>query len=106
MLWSFWHQFYQIRYLKQNYADIPSNSVSRGKYSYQIMYLNFFLQNVVFQNFAYEYNSFIELNSQGGIISMKGVTFDNMNSCGAIIRNKKALVTKTTAANTIVTYYE
>jgi len=37
---------------------------------------------------------------------MKGVTFDNMNSCGAIIRNKKALVTKTTVANTIVTYYE
>jgi len=40
-------------------------------------------------NFLYEFNSFIELNEQGGHIVMTGVIFKNFNTCGAIVRNKR-----------------
>ncbi|CDW87527.1 UNKNOWN [Stylonychia lemnae] len=56
-------------------------------------YLYFYLiQNVIFKNFIYEYNSLIGLNEYGGHVKIMNVTFDNMNSCGAIVRNKFAYV--------------
>jgi len=47
---------------------------------------------VVFENFNYEFNSFIDLNKFGGHVVMKNVTFDKINTCGAIIRNKRAYI--------------
>ncbi|CDW74791.1 UNKNOWN [Stylonychia lemnae] len=64
------------------------------------------LQNVIFKNFIYEYNSFIELSSLGGHVILKNVIFDNMNSCGAIIRNKKAQLNKTMTPTDFKTVYE
>jgi hypothetical protein len=46
-------------------------------------------------NFLYEFNSFIELNGQGGHIVMTGVVFKNFNTCGAIIRNKRKNLKRT-----------
>eukprot|EP00347_Sterkiella_histriomuscorum_P024148 403332142 len=45
----------------------------------------------VFKNFMYEFNSFIELNDIGGFVSITGSVFSNFNTCGSIIRNKKAI---------------
>ncbi|CDW71354.1 UNKNOWN [Stylonychia lemnae] len=63
------------------------------------------LENVVFENYVYEYNSFIELNKFGGHVIMKNVTFDNMNSCGAIIRNKRSFVTSSLPMTTFSEVY-
>jgi hypothetical protein len=50
---------------------------------------------VQFLNFLYEFNSFIELNEQGGHVVMTGVVFKNFNTCGAIIRNKRKNLLRT-----------
>jgi hypothetical protein len=50
---------------------------------------------VQFLNFLYEFNSFIELNEQGGHVVMTGVVFKNFNTCGAIIRNKRKNLKRT-----------
>eukprot|EP00347_Sterkiella_histriomuscorum_P006177 403353767 len=50
------------------------------------------LQNVRLDNFVYELNSMIELNSYGGHIQFETVNMDHLNTCGSIIRNKKALI--------------
>ncbi|CDW85618.1 UNKNOWN [Stylonychia lemnae] len=39
--------------------------------------------------FMYDFNTLIELNDFGGYIEISRSLFDNMNSCGAIIRNKR-----------------
>eukprot|EP00347_Sterkiella_histriomuscorum_P007237 403349735 len=57
------------------------------------------LENVVFKNFMYEFNSFIDLDDVGGHIILKNTSFINFNTCGAIIRNKKALFMKDLAQN-------
>eukprot|EP00347_Sterkiella_histriomuscorum_P009818 403339769 len=57
------------------------------------------LENVTFKNFIYEFNSFIELNDYGGYVNMKNVEFENINSCGSIIRNKKPLSLNKTYEN-------
>eukprot|EP00347_Sterkiella_histriomuscorum_P017093 403350695 len=57
------------------------------------------LENVTFKNFIYEFNSFIELNDYGGYVFMKNVKFENINSCGSIIRNKKPLTMNKTYDN-------
>jgi hypothetical protein len=58
-------------------------------------------------NFLYEYNSFIEMNDFGAIISITGSTFSNMNSCGSLIRNKRLLWQDTTLTQVdYVTYYK
>jgi hypothetical protein len=46
-------------------------------------------------NFLYEFNSFIELNDHGGNVIIDNTQFENMNTCGAIIRNKRYLYQKT-----------
>ena len=50
-----------------------------------------------FLNFLYEFNSFIELNEQGGHIVMTNVIFKNFNTCGAIIRNKRKNLKQTSS---------
>jgi len=48
-----------------------------------------------FLNFLYEFNSFIELNDHGGFVNIQNTQFENMNTCGSIIRNKRYLYQKT-----------
>ena len=57
------------------------------------------MQNVKFQNFFYEFNSFIELNDFGGHISMIDTQFENIETCGSIIRNKKVRYEFTNSAD-------
>eukprot|EP00347_Sterkiella_histriomuscorum_P011911 403370624 len=57
------------------------------------------LENVTFKNFIFEFNSFIEMNDYGGYVFLKNVAFENMNSCGSIIRNKKTLSLNKTSGN-------
>ena len=45
--------------------------------------------NSKFANFIYEFNSFIKLSNFGGFISISSSIFDNFNTCGAFIRNKR-----------------
>ncbi|CDW87732.1 UNKNOWN [Stylonychia lemnae] len=47
------------------------------------------LQNVGFENFAYDFNTIIELNDFGGHITLINTSFININSCGSVIRNKR-----------------
>ena len=35
----------------------------------------------------HEFNAIIEINDWSGIITLSQTTFDNINSCGSIIRN-------------------
>ena len=48
-----------------------------------------------FKNFLFDFNSLIELNDYGGFINIESSTFTNINSCGAIIRNKRVLLQRT-----------
>jgi len=61
---------------------------------------------VIFQNFIYEFNSLIELNKFGGFVKIENTTFDNINSCGAIIRNKKAYATPDIEVTSYPTAYK
>ena len=45
------------------------------------------LTNWVFQNFFYDFNSFIGLTNRHGKISISGTTFDKFSNCGSIIRD-------------------
>ncbi|CDW77598.1 UNKNOWN [Stylonychia lemnae] len=47
------------------------------------------LQNVIFENFVYDFNALIELNDFGGQITLINTSFININSCGSVIRNKR-----------------
>eukprot|EP00347_Sterkiella_histriomuscorum_P009503 403340963 len=52
---------------------------------------NLTLNNCIFRNFMYEFNSLIELNDLGGYVQISKTQFQNINTCGAIIRNKKVI---------------
>eukprot|EP00347_Sterkiella_histriomuscorum_P007759 403347666 len=43
--------------------------------------------------------NFIELNDFGGYVEMDDVSFENLNSCGSIIRNKRLTINKTYSSN-------
>ncbi|CDW78604.1 UNKNOWN [Stylonychia lemnae] len=61
----------------------------------QISKLDIFVyrfQNVIFRNFNFNFNSLIELNGSGGHLILDKVTFENINSCGSIIGNKKPIL--------------
>jgi hypothetical protein len=49
---------------------------------------------VGFSQFMHNFNSLIEFNSYGGAVEIISSSFDNFNTCGAIIRNKRALLKK------------
>ncbi len=49
---------------------------------------------MIFTNFKYEFNSLIEMNSYGGNVVIKNSEFSNINTCGALIRNKVAILDK------------
>jgi len=58
------------------------------------------ITNVQFKNFLYEFNSFIELGDYGGFVTITDSTFTNMNTCGAVLRNRRynynRIMTRTT----------
>eukprot|EP00347_Sterkiella_histriomuscorum_P008702 403344080 len=53
------------------------------------------LNNCVFKNFMYEFNSFIDMNDLGGEVKIQNTVFSHFNTCGAIVRNKKAIFSRT-----------
>ena len=61
--------------------------------------------NCVFKNFIYDFNTFIELNSWGGTVSISSTTFDRMSNCGSILRNYKSFLGNTTFNNAYNWYY-
>ena len=65
-------------FFKFSYSDTLSNIGGVG-------FLN--LTNWVFQNFFYDFNSFIGLVNGHGKISVSGTTFNKFSNCGSIIRD-------------------
>ncbi|CDW88758.1 UNKNOWN [Stylonychia lemnae] len=63
--------------------------LQNGLFSCSLNIVKFQVSNVVFKNFIYNFNSLIQLNDQSGIIQLDQVTFENINSCGSIIGNKR-----------------
>jgi hypothetical protein len=56
----------------------------------------------------HNFNSLIEFNSYGGAVDIISSTFDTFNTCGAIIRNKRATLQKSftpPATNDYKMYY-
>lgn len=62
-------------------------------------------------NFQYEFNSLIEMNAYGGNVVITNSEFDNINTCGSLIRNKAAILdqsslfTPSTVSQDFYTYY-
>jgi hypothetical protein len=60
---------------------------------------------VTFHQFAYNFNSFIDLNDDGGHVIIKDSIFSEFSTCGAIIRNKRIIPNKyPNALTTYITY--
>jgi glutathionylspermidine synthase len=55
---------------------------------------------VEFRNFLYEFNSFIELPEYGAKVTITGSKFTNMNTCGAILRNRRPKLVSRTISRT------
>ncbi|CDW75099.1 UNKNOWN [Stylonychia lemnae] len=51
--------------------------------------------NCIFENFIYDFNSFIEINNKVGYITITNSQFINFNTCGSIVRNKKVYFNRT-----------
>ncbi|TNV88247.1 hypothetical protein FGO68_gene13755 [Halteria grandinella] len=63
------------------------------------------LDTVEITNVQYEFNSLIEMNPYGGRVVIKNSKFTNINSCGALIRNKQAILSRTFTPGTTDDYY-
>ncbi|CDW76440.1 UNKNOWN [Stylonychia lemnae] len=51
------------------------------------------IQNCIFRNLYFDYNTFIETNSYGGYIEILDTKFERFATCGSIIRNFKQTYT-------------
>jgi hypothetical protein len=48
----------------------------------------------------YEFSGFIEMNDYGGHVEMYDTVFKNINTCGALIRNRKKYIYNINIART------
>eukprot|EP00347_Sterkiella_histriomuscorum_P016469 403353061 len=64
------------------------------------------LKGSKFSNFIYELNSFIEFNDYGGNVQITNTVFDNINTCGSLIRNKRLLYFRTMSNTTAPLNYQ
>ena len=63
------------------------------------------ITNSYFANFIYEFNSFIKVGDFGGFIFVSNSIFENFNTCGAFIRNKRYIYQVSQDDTSAVTNY-